>query len=102
MIKAVFYHSDKTNAYTAFIISGHAGEGAYGQDILCAAVSSAVMLVTNSITDFIKAKAVVKTEENKVGVKLISENAAASSLIESLENHLRLIDENGKIRILHK
>ena len=50
MIKANFYQ--KNGLYCGFIISGHAG-GKYGQDIVCAGVSSAVMLTVNTLTDFL-------------------------------------------------
>ena len=59
MIKANFYQ--KNGLYCGFIISGHAG-GKYGQDIVCAGVSSAVMLTVNTLTDFL-----VRSEERRVG-----------------------------------
>ena len=100
MVKAYFYR--KNGMYCGFIISGHAG-GQYGQDIVCAGVSSAVMLTLNTITDFFSIDADVRVEENKVGLKLKdpqkSDNARA--LIFSLENHLKLLsDEYGGIRIV--
>lgn len=102
MVKANFYRKD--GMYCGFIISGHAG-GKFGQDIVCAGVSSAVMLVLNTITDFFNSDASVKIEENKVGVRLDNpqkdENSRA--LIFSLENHLGLLSrEYGGIRLTVK
>ena len=41
-------------AVLGFHISGHAGCGEAGQDIVCAAVSSAAYLVANTITDVLR------------------------------------------------
>ncbi len=102
MVKANFYRKD--GMYCGFIISGHAG-GRFGQNIVCAGVSSAVMLVLNTITDFFNSDASVRIEENKVGIRLEApdkdENARA--LIFSLENHLRLLSRDyGGIRLTVK
>lgn len=99
MVKADFYRKD--GLYCGFIISGHAG-GRFGQSIACAGVSSAVMLVINTVTDFFSSDAAVRIEENKVGLKLEAPTADdnARALIFSLENHLRILSEDhGGIRI---
>ena len=99
MVNANFYRKD--GLYQGFIVSGHAG-GVFGQDVVCAGVSSAVMLTLNTITDFLNADAAVRVEDNKVGLKLTSpENGDnARALIFSLEKHLRLLtEEYGGIRI---
>lgn len=100
MVKAVFYC--KNGLYKGFIISGHAG-GEYGQDIVCAGVSSAVMLTVNTITDFFVSDVSVKVEENKVGLRLNNPEAdsEARALIFSLENHLKLLaDDYGGISLI--
>lgn len=102
MVKAVFYC--KNGLYNGFIISGHAG-GEYGQDIVCAGVSSAVMLTVNTVTDFFMADASVKIEENKVGLRLNNPQAdnEARAMVFSLENHLRLLaEEYGGISIVNR
>lgn len=102
MVKANFYR--KNGLYCGFIVSGHAG-GIFGQDIVCAGVSSAVMLTVNTVTDFLNSDAVVRLEENKVGLKLVSpkKDDNARALIFSLENHLKLLaEEHGGIRITVK
>lgn len=92
MIKADFYR--KNGIYCGFIISGHAG-GRYGQDIICAGVSSAVMLTVNTVTDFFVADADIKVQENKVGLRLNDpqKDSIARALVFSLENHLRMLSE---------
>lgn len=100
MVKAVFYC--KNGLYQGFIISGHAG-GEYGQDIVCAGVSSAVMLTVNTITDFFISDVSVRVEENKVGLRLNNPetDSEARALVFSLENHLKLLaDEYGGISLI--
>ena len=102
MVKADFYR--KNGMYCGFIISGHAG-GQYGQDIVCAGVSSAVMLTVNTVTDFYLSDADVKIKENKVGLKLNDPQKDNNSraLIFSLENHLKLLaEEYGGIKVVVK
>lgn len=92
MIKADFYRKD--GLYCGFIVSGHAG-GEYGHDIVCAGVSSAVMLTLNTALDFFGSNVYVKIKENKAGLKLRSpkNNSCVRALVFSLENHLRLLSE---------
>lgn len=100
MVKANFYR--KNGMYCGFIISGHAG-GKYGQDIICAGVSSAVMFTVNTVTDFFAIDADVKVQENKIGLKLNNpqEDNNARALIFSLENHLKMLSEEyGGIKIV--
>ena len=56
-----------------FRISGHNGEA--GQDILCAAVSSAAYLTANTITDVIKASAKVTVEDGYMLVRVSPKEA---------------------------
>ena len=101
MITARFFKRD--GLYCGFIVSGHAGTDVYGKDIVCAGVSSAVMLAINTITDFFCADAVVKDKGNKIGLKLICpENDTPSrGMIYSLKKHRELLaEENGSITVL--
>lgn len=102
MVKANFYRKD--GMYCGFIVSGHAG-GRYGQDIVCAGVSSAVMYVINTVTDFLLSDVKVIIKENTVGLKLNNpqNDNNARALIFSLEKHLKLLSEDyGGIRVVVK
>ena len=85
-----------------FTVSGHAEYAKSGEDICCAAVSSAVMMTCNSITDVFRFKAKLLTEENKIKLSL-PENAdmTACKLVEALLVHLENISEQfeGSIKI---
>ena len=102
MIRASFYR--KNGLYCGFIVSGHAG-GQYGTDIVCAGVSSAVMLTVNTVTDFLVADVSVKVKENAVGLRLNQPEAdeAARAVIYSLKEHLQVLaQENGGINVVIK
>ena len=115
MIKAEFLSYGKD--LVGFSVSGHAGAGRYGQDIVCAAVSSAVMLTANTITEFLFTKADVKALDNKVLLVirdpdsgevlddgLCTVSIAGKQVIASFKKHLELIseDEKGKIQVTVK
>ena len=55
MIQVEFSVHD--HAPVGFCISGHAGAGSAGRDIVCAAVSSAAYMAANTLTDVIGAGA---------------------------------------------
>ncbi len=94
MIKAAFFK--KNGAFTGFSVSGHADFADFGKDVVCAAVSSAVMLSANTVTDFFKADAAVLEDNNTVKLTLSSSNAAAEAVIESLCFHLGLLAKQYK------
>lgn len=101
MITAKFYR--KNGLYTAFIVSGHAGAAEFGYDIVCSGVSSAVMLTINTITDFFRADAKVKSTENKIGLLLNDPAGSTESrgMIFSLKTHLELLAQQyGRIEVL--
>ena len=102
MVKASFYR--KNGLYCGFIVSGHAG-GRYGTDIVCAGVSSAVMLTVNTVTDFLVTDVSVKVRENAVGLRLNAPETdeTARAVIYSLKEHLQMLArENGGINVVIK
>ena len=54
MIQVEFSVHD--HAPVGFCISGHAGAGSAGRDIVCAAVSSAAYMAANTLTDVVGAQ----------------------------------------------
>ena len=51
MIRAHFTHTPD-GAYTGFSVTGHAGSGEYGKDIVCAAVSALAIHTANAIEKY--------------------------------------------------
>jgi uncharacterized protein YsxB (DUF464 family) len=84
-----------------FWVSGHAGYAEYGKDIVCAAVTSAITLTLNTITEFFEQDANVRIEDNLVALKLITQDEASYRLLESLSKYLMEIEHHyGGIRVL--
>ena len=91
MITAVF---NKTgDRLTGFAVSGHAGQGEAGNDVCCAAVSSAAMLVCNALTDFLESGAQAECGENVLKLDLRSGSGEAYRLLEAFYAHLEFIRE---------
>lgn len=95
MIKAVFRLSG--DDFTGFEVTGHAGYAESEQDIICAGVSSALMLTVNTITDFIKADADVNVDADSEGYAALTLKAPYSNqaclMIESFYEHLRILEQ---------
>ncbi len=93
MIHAVF-ESDSGTLCTVSV-KGHAEFADAGQDIVCAAVSSAVQLTANLITDTFQEKAEILAEENHIKISLKEpEKGNASRLLEGLLTHFSFIEED--------
>ncbi|MGN0687638.1 MAG: ribosomal-processing cysteine protease Prp [Oscillospiraceae bacterium] len=98
MLKAVFFK--RGGSFYGFSVSGHAGYGTAGNDIVCAAVTSAVELTCNTITDFFSANAVVDVFENEVRLELRQDDIPSQRLLASLYAHIENIaHEHSKIRL---
>lgn len=89
MIKACFYK--KETGYSGFLVGGHALFSEHGRDIVCAAVSSAVQLSANGVTEVAGAKAKVAADEKSANVELLllEENEGAKLFIAALALHLK-------------
>jgi Predicted ribosomal protein len=76
-------------------ISGHCGFAFHGKDIVCAAVSSAVYLVVNTITDILKINAKrLFIEDGKLEFIINeSDEPQAKALFDGLKAHLKGLEE---------
>ncbi len=77
-----------------FAIKGHAGYALFGEDIVCASVSSAVMMTANTVTEVFGVKADICVNENEIRCGLLEDSLEASKLIEGLKLHLTLLGED--------
>lgn len=101
MIIADFFR-DSENMLKGFRITGHAGMADHGHDVCCASVSSAVMLVANTVTEAFKIEAKVSVKENEIMLKLRNdENGEGDKLLLGLLTHIYfLVDEfSGRIKV---
>lgn len=87
MISAVFTANGKT--LTGFQISGHSGYAEEGQDIVCAAVSSAALMAANTITEIQRLRADIAVDDGFLKLNLSSGDAQTASVtLEGLRLHL--------------
>lgn len=91
MIHAVFER--KNGRLCSVRVSGHAGYADAGQDIVCAAVSSAVQLSANLITDTFQEKAKVTADED-ITIRLKSNTGNGAAVLNGLCTHLRYLSED--------
>lgn len=106
MILAEFFQSSSDDRLLGFAVSGHAGYAESGQDVVCASVSSAVMLTANNITEsFGEAqgvKAKVQVLEDDILLKLTEDTEGAGDrLLLGLLTHLYMVSEEfpGALRV---
>ncbi|MBQ8869194.1 MAG: ribosomal-processing cysteine protease Prp [Oscillospiraceae bacterium] len=98
----IYAHFFKSKGYfTSFSIEGHAGYAECGEDIVCSAVTSAVMTVLNGITEFTDADAEVEVNDNEIVLNLANRNQSAQSFLDALKLQLDYIEEQygGTINI---
>lgn len=94
MLKCVFFEDG--GELSGFRISGHAGYETENGDVVCAAVSSCVMFVCNTITDFFGAKADVEVLENQITLSLCEKDERSEMLLKSFLTHIQMIAEDHK------
>ena len=87
MICFKFVRSGKANI--GFECKGHAGYAQAGQDIVCAAVSSAAYLAANTITDFLNIAARAEAKDGYMLLMLEEESAQGTKVLDGLEAHIR-------------
>ena len=83
-------------------LSGHAGFADYGEDIVCASVTSALQLTANGITEIIKAPVQVSVLENEISVVLKAPvSPCARAFLQALKLHLEVLAQEyeGTIQI---
>ncbi len=99
MIRADFYKRE--GEFFSFKVNGHADFSEYGNDIVCASVSSGVMLVCNTITECFNVKSKVEVLENEISFSLEKDDINASKVIEGLFIHLSCLsqDYEGHIKV---
>lgn len=94
------FTKNKDGYFSGFYMKGHSGFNASGEDIVCAAVSSAAYLVVNTITDVLKIKAEVSVQEGKMHIKVEYKDAkACRPLFLGLMLHFSALQEQYKENI---
>lgn len=80
---------------TGFELSGHSGFGQFGEDIVCAAVSSAAYMTVNTITDVMGIDANVSVKDGYMRLELRRESARqAQDLLTGFVAHIKCLSED--------
>ena len=72
----------------SFTIEGHSGSAEAGQDIICAAVSSAAYMAVNTITEILGEDVEADVSDGYMKIKLCSGNQAATDILRGLQLHI--------------
>ena len=90
MVKASFCIREDSASFT---VKGHAGYAEEGEDIVCAAVSSAVYMTVNTLTEIFGVKDTSRVKDGYLHFE-ISGNETARDIIKGLKLHISgLADE---------
>ena len=77
-----------------FEISGHSGAGVRGEDVVCAAVSSAAYLAANTITDVCHAAADAAVADGHMIVKVAKADAGrCQDILKGLRLHMEQLEQ---------
>lgn len=101
MIKVSFAESD--GLIIGFKLEGHSGLGTEGEDILCAAVSSAAYMTVNTITDVLNLNPDIEVDDGFMAIKLSSaQSKRAQDVLCGFRLHLTALGEQYKENITVK
>lgn len=82
------YFTNRDGKLCGFTMSGHAGYAQQGEDIVCAAVSSAAYMAANTITEVLSSPAQAEVCEACFRFSLLSACDSAAAILEGLRLHL--------------
>lgn len=94
MITVNFIYHDKH--LKGFEISGHAGYADCGEDIVCAGVSSAVMLAVNMIIDGFNVKSDVTDSGESISFTVKEVSSEAETVLNILYQHINALSSEYK------
>ena len=82
-----------------FTLSGHAGAGVRGEDIVCAAVSSAAYMAANTVIEIIGATADITVDDGYMQVMLTDKIADCQDILSGFQLHLQAMQEQYPKRV---
>ena len=97
MIRVEFHRQD--DALIGFTMSGHAGAGAAGEDIVCAAVSSAAYMTANTITEIIGAPAAIEVDDGYMHVVATDAVDACQVILQGFLLHMQQMQTQYPSRV---
>lgn len=104
MITAEFF-VDHNNLIFGFNLKGHSGYAPSGEDIVCAAVSSAAFMTVNTLTEILKLSPKIEVSDDGHMSVLFSQVTAndAQTLLQGFNLHMNALAEqfNDNIHIIY-
>ncbi len=97
MIRVRFTTADEL--LSGFSVSGHAGAGVQGEDIVCAAVSSAVYMTANTVTEILHQPADISVEEGYLSLHITGDVPRCQAVLAGLRLHIQALQEQYPTRI---
>ena len=97
MIRVRFHTAN--DALIGFTLDGHAGWGVSGQDIVCAAVSSAAYMTANTVTEIIGATADITVDDGYMQVMLTDKIADCQDILSGFQLHLEAMQDQYPNRV---
>ena len=86
------FERTKDGALSGFQVRGHAEFAPSGRDIVCAAVSSAVYMAANTVTEVLGLSPDITQRDGRFALSLSQEQApAASAVLAGLQLHLQAL-----------
>ena len=91
------------NRLNGFEIKGHSGYGTEGDDIVCAAVSSAALMTVNTITEIIGDTASIEQDDGYLRLSVDKPSCETVKILEGFKLHMTGISEQypQNIRIIY-
>ena len=78
----------------SFTIEGHSGSAEAGQDIICAAVSSAAYMAVNTITEILGQDVDAGVSAGYMKITLCGESQAATDILRGLQLHIEELSKD--------
>ena len=75
-------------------VSGHSGYDIEERDIVCASVSSALMLTVNAILNVAKAKCIADEKDAKVSLEMLEPNEKAQDFLKAFCDHIGVLSQD--------
>ena len=97
MIRVRFHTAN--DALIGFTLDGHAGAGVSGEDIVCAAVSSAAYMTANTITEIVGAAADIAVDDGRMDLTVTSRIKECQNILSGFQLHIQALSEEYPKRI---
>ncbi len=84
---------------TGFTVVGHAGAGAAGSDIVCAAVSSAAYMTANTVTEILGVPASVSVQDGFMSLDTDGHAAVCQAILSGFRLHIQALHDQYPRRV---